>query len=216
MDGKNKIGEKLRYYRKKLGLTQKELGDKSGVSYASISDYEKGKAVPRRETLMKLSEALGVGTSELETLELNEKEIESEEKELKLFKALFKDLLMELAFDIPVYRTIPAGKPEETGAAVEYIKMPKSIASTVDYAIKVKGMSLIEEGIFEGCTVFVKRQNHAEDRDIVIAKRGADYAIKRYRKTASESWLEPVNRNFAFGKGEFEIVGVIKYVLRSL
>jgi SOS-response transcriptional repressor LexA len=46
--------------------------------------------------------------------------------------------------------------------------------------------------------------------------RGNDYTIKRFRKTASESWLEPANNGFVFGKSEFQIVGLVRYVLRSL
>jgi len=137
--------------------------------------------------------------------------------EVRLFKAIFKDLIMDMSVEIPLYGTIPAGSPEEGGGEiVEYIKMPKSIASTVDYALKVKGLSMIEEGIFEGTVVFVKQQKYADDGDIVIARKGNQYTIKRYRKTASESWLEPANSDFAFGKSEFQIVGVVKHILRSL
>jgi repressor LexA len=99
---------------------------------------------------------------------------------------------------------------------LEYIKMPKEIASTIDYALKVKGMSMVEAGIFEGSLVFVKIQSTADDRDIVIARKGNDYTIKRFRKTASETWLEPANHNFVFGKSKFEIVGLVKNVLRIL
>ena len=214
-----KIGEKLKFYRKKLGLTQRELGIKSGVSYTSISDYEKGKAFPRKRSLEKLANALGVDVSEFsmpEPVEEAPKPESTEEKEVRLFKAIFKDLIMDMSVEIPVYGTIPAGSPEKGGEIVEYIKMPKSIASTVDYALKVKGLSMVEEGIFEGSIVFVKSQKYADDGNIVIARKGNDYTIKRYRKTASESWLEPANSHFAFGKSEFQIVGVVKHILRSL
>ena len=215
-----KIGEKLKFYRKKLGLTQRELGIKSGVSYTSISDYEKGKAFPRKRSLEKLANALGVDVSEFsmpEPVEEAPKPESTEANEVRLFKAIFKDLIMDMSVEIPLYGTIPAGSPEEVGGEiVAHIKMPKSIASTVDYAVKVKGLSMIEEGIFEGTVVFIKSQKYADDGDIVIARKGNEYTIKRYRKTASESWLEPANSHFAFGKSEFQIVGVVKHILRSL
>ena len=220
MAGRMKVGEKLKFYRKKLDLTQRELGIKSGISYTSISDYEKGKAFPRKGSLEKLAKALGVDISEFNMPETPEEEPRpdlSEDKEVKIFKAIFKDLIMDMSVDVPVYGSIPAGKPEEAGGGiVEYIKMPKSIASTVDYALKVKGLSMVEEGIFEGSIVFVKIQKYADDGDIVVARKGNEYTIKRYRKTASESWLEPANHNFAFGKSEFEIVGIVKDILRIL
>jgi repressor LexA len=216
------IGEKLRYYRKKLGWTLQELEEKSGIANPSISRYETGKVIPRKEALKKLAQALNVDIEEFlqaeeEVKEEPKPEIDNKEKELELFKALFKDLLMDVSVKVPVYGTVPAGKPEEAGDEVlEYIKMPKEIASTIDYALKVKGMSMIEAGILEDSLVFVKIQSTADDGDIVIARKGNDYTIKRLRKTASESWLEPANNGFVFGKSEFQIVGLVKDVLRIL
>jgi repressor LexA len=219
-----KIGEKLKFYRKKLGLTLQALEEKTGIAGPSISDYENDKVEPRRDTLERLAKALEIDVNDLlEPEPKEEPKPEStedklgKEKELELFKALFKDLLMDVSVKVPVYGTVPAGKPEEAGDEVlEYIKMPKEIASTVDYALKVKGMSMIEAGILEGSLVFVKIQSTADDGDIVIARKGNDYTIKRFRKTASENWLEPANNGFVFGKSEFQIVGIVKDVLRIL
>jgi len=59
-------------------------------------------------------------------------------------------------------------------------------------------------------------QSKTDDGDIVVARKGNDYTIKRFRKTVSETWLEPANHNFAFGKSEFQIVGIVKDILRIL
>lgn len=59
-------------------------------------------------------------------------------------------------------------------------------------------------------------QSTADDGDIVVARHGNEYTIKRFRRTMSESWLEPANYNFVFGKSEFEIVGLVKDILRFL
>jgi repressor LexA len=222
MEKSMSLGERIKYYRKKLGLSQDVLSVKSGISSPSISDYENNKAIPRRQTLEKLAQALNVDIEELlrteeEPKEEPKPEIDNKEKELELFRTVFKDLLMDVSVKVPVYGTVPAGKPEEAGDEVlEYIKMPKEIASTIDYALKVKGMSMIEAGILENSLVFVKIQSTADDGDIVIARKGNDYTIKRFRKTASESWLEPANNGFVFGKSEFQIVGLVKDVLRIL
>ena len=218
------LGEKIRLLRKGKGLTLKELWQKSGVHYSNISGYEQGKIIPTKNTLERLAKALEIDVNDLLQVEPKEEsKPEStedklgKEKELELFKALFKDLLMDVSVKVPVYGIVPAGKPEEAGDEVlEYIKMPKEIASTIDYALKVKGMSMIEAGILENSLVFVKIQSTADDGDIVIARKGNDYTIKRFRKTASESWLEPANNGFVFGKSEFQIVGIVKDVLRIL
>lgn len=53
------IGEQIRYVRKHVGLTQKELGDLSGTSETTIKQYELGKRQPRIEQLKKIAYALG-------------------------------------------------------------------------------------------------------------------------------------------------------------
>ncbi len=52
------IGACIRTHRKKKGLTQVELAEIVKVSENLISDYERGKAVPCRDTLFNLSIAL--------------------------------------------------------------------------------------------------------------------------------------------------------------
>ena len=54
------FGENLRYYRKKAGLTQKELGEKSGIGQVVIANYERGARFPGESTLRTLAETLNV------------------------------------------------------------------------------------------------------------------------------------------------------------
>lgn len=59
------IGGKIKYYRKKMNLTQKQLGDKIGVKHNTMSDYERGYASPEQDTLFKLSDIFGVKIDDL-------------------------------------------------------------------------------------------------------------------------------------------------------
>jgi transcriptional regulator with XRE-family HTH domain len=52
--------EKLRTARKSAKLNQTQLAQKVGVTQRSLTDYERGKAVPRKNTLRKLAESLNV------------------------------------------------------------------------------------------------------------------------------------------------------------
>lgn len=52
------IGELLKKERIKLKLTQKQLAEKSGISYVSINRIENGKN-PRLSVVNKLFEAMG-------------------------------------------------------------------------------------------------------------------------------------------------------------
>lgn len=51
---------KLKEYRKRVGLTQSELGKLVGVAKSSISQYESGSREPDFETLKKFADVLGV------------------------------------------------------------------------------------------------------------------------------------------------------------
>src|SRR5579862_9360353 len=59
------FGELLRRYRKAAGLTQEELAERAGLSARGISDLERGiKAVPRKDTVQLLTDALGLSPQE--------------------------------------------------------------------------------------------------------------------------------------------------------
>ena len=46
--------------RKKTGMTQKELSDKTGITQADISRLENGNANPSLKTLQRLAEGMGM------------------------------------------------------------------------------------------------------------------------------------------------------------
>lgn len=75
------IGEKIQFYRKKLDLSQEELGQKLLVSRQTISLWEKGQTVPTIDNLIRLKEIFGVSVDELldcETFCNNEERIDIE------------------------------------------------------------------------------------------------------------------------------------------
>lgn len=53
------LGEQIRFLRKYLGYTQKELGDLSGTSERTIQQYESGKREPRIKQLQKIANVFG-------------------------------------------------------------------------------------------------------------------------------------------------------------
>ena len=59
------VGERIKHFREKRGLTQKELGEKCGIDAANIRKYESGKQNPKLATLNKIADALGVTALDL-------------------------------------------------------------------------------------------------------------------------------------------------------
>ena len=54
------IGENIRQARKNAGLTQKELGEKLGISAAAISQFEKKNSNPHNSTVQKIAAVLEI------------------------------------------------------------------------------------------------------------------------------------------------------------
>jgi transcriptional regulator with XRE-family HTH domain len=57
--------QRLKHLRQLRALTLRELGEESGVSYATIWRIENGHKEVRPSTIRKLAHALGVDTAEL-------------------------------------------------------------------------------------------------------------------------------------------------------
>ncbi len=67
------VGEKIAEERKYSGMTQKELGEKTGIDGATIGKYERGVLNPKIGTLRKIADALGCKVADLDsTLALSE------------------------------------------------------------------------------------------------------------------------------------------------
>ena len=54
------VGDLLRTARKSKGLTQKEMGERVGITESAYSRYESGKQNLTLDTLQKVAEAMGV------------------------------------------------------------------------------------------------------------------------------------------------------------
>ncbi len=61
------------------------------------------------------------------------------------------------------------------------------------FALRVTGTSMINAGIFDGDIVVVKRQETAEDGDIVVALLSDDATLKRFYREADQVRLQPEN-----------------------
>ena len=61
------------------------------------------------------------------------------------------------------------------------------------FALRVKGTSMINAGIFDGDIVVVKRQETAEDGDIVVAVLTDEATLKRFFREEDQVRLQPEN-----------------------
>ena len=59
------LGQKIRYLRRREGLSQEEFAARAGISHRKLSDIECGRANPTFETMDLVAAALGVELEEL-------------------------------------------------------------------------------------------------------------------------------------------------------
>ncbi len=84
------------------------------------------------------------------------------------------------------------------------------------FALRVRGDSMINAGIFSGDKVVVRPQQTADDGQIVVARIEDEATVKRLCRRNGEIWLLPENDNYAPIDGrEAEIIGVVKAVVRE-
>ncbi|MBQ8028670.1 MAG: helix-turn-helix transcriptional regulator [Clostridia bacterium] len=86
------VGKKIQKYRKSLGLSQEELGQKLLVSRQTISLWEKDQTVPTIDNLMRLSEIFEISVDEILHSESKEQSAEIQPNESYRFTFLKQEL----------------------------------------------------------------------------------------------------------------------------
>lgn len=105
------IGENIREARLKAGLTQKQLGERIGITAQSVAQWETGRREPKLKSLEKIADALHVslasiyGLSEDKTNAVEIALFDSELNDGKIDKDVFDERLwvelsIDLSFDI--------------------------------------------------------------------------------------------------------------------
>ncbi|MBT3231079.1 transcriptional repressor LexA [Candidatus Uhrbacteria bacterium] len=121
---------------------------------------------------------------------------------------------------IPVKGSIAAGKPIEVlEDETDLIEVPSSLLSGREdcYALRVKGDSMIDDGIFDGDIVIIKPQISPENGQTVVAILEDDTCtLKKIYRLKDGYRLQPANQNILpiFVK-ELEVRGVVIRVIRN-
>ena len=101
--------------------------------------------------------------------------------------------------EIPVLGRVAAGAP--IGPDVDlhgHLLLDRSTFSRVpDYLLRVRGDSMIEDGILDGDLVGVHRSAEARNGQIVVARLDGEVTIKRFERTGEAVRLLPRNPAYA-------------------
>ena len=96
---------------------------------------------------------------------------------------------------VPLLGTITAGNPVFAYEYIdEYYPLPTHFGASDElFMLNVTGDSMIDAGINDGDIVIVKKQNDAENHDIVVALIDDSATVKRLVKTEKQVYLLPEN-----------------------
>ncbi|MCO8126891.1 transcriptional repressor LexA [Acidimicrobiia bacterium EGI L10123] len=103
----------------------------------------------------------------------------------------------------------------------ETMPLPADLTGDGDlFMLKVRGDSMIEDGILDGDFVVCRAQNTAQKNDVVVAGIPGDEAtVKRYEVAGGQIVLHPANARLEpmrFSPDEVHIYGKVVTVLRTL
>lgn len=122
--------------------------------------------------------------------------------------------------EIPVLGRVAAGAPigPDLDVHEQLLVDPSLFRRTPDYLLKVRGDSMIGDGILDGDMVGIRQQAQAIDGQVVVARLDGEVTIKRLQQAAGGYRLLPRNPAFApidIGPGQdFVIEGVFCGLLR--
>lgn len=125
------------------------------------------------------------------------------------------------SIEIPIVGTIAAGQPiEAIELPDETITLSRNDVSRSGkyYALRVTGNSMIDEGIFDGDIIVIKKQETADNGQTIVAIIDENEAtLKKIYREKNRFRLQPANLTlFPIYRKEVEIRGVVIKIIRNL
>jgi len=124
--------------------------------------------------------------------------------------------------NIPLVGSIAAGAAiEAINSSDSMISVPKSLVSkhSTYFGLKVKGLSMIDEGIFDGDIAIIKKTTSAENGKIAaVLTLDNEITLKKIKMTNQKIYLIPANKAYDIKEhniGEVQIQGTLSGIIRK-
>jgi repressor LexA len=166
------LSEKIKFLRKSKGMSLEQLAELVGTSRQTVHRYENGTItnIPH-DKIEALAKALDTTPARLMGWE-EEREISSFNdnniKSLKSVKTKKLPLLGNVACGEPIFASEEHDYYTTVGAEIG-----------ADFCLKAKGDSMINARIFDGDTLFVKKQETVDDGEIAVVLIDDEATVKR-------------------------------------
>ena len=172
------FSENLKKQAAIAGENQPDIAEVLGVTKSAVNAYFTGNKMPRMDRIKKLADHFGCNVSDL----VDDKSIEDQ----------------VTAVAIPVLGTVPAGVPiEAIQDILGYEEIPKIMADTGEFfCLRVEGNSMYPL-LYSGETIVIKKQETADNGDIVVALvDNEETTVKRLKKVSDGIILEAENPEY--------------------
>ena len=172
------FSENLKKQAAIAGENQPDIAEVLGVTKSAVNAYFMGNKMPRMDRIKKLADHFGCNVSDL----VDDKSIEDQ----------------VTAVAIPVLGTVPAGVPiEAIQDILGYEEIPKIMADTGEFfCLRVEGNSMYPL-LYSGETIVIKKQETADNGDIVVALvDNEETTVKRLKKMSDGIILEAENPEY--------------------
>jgi repressor LexA len=120
---------------------------------------------------------------------------------------------------VPLLGTITAGLPIDIHAEQESVELPSAWVTKNQFALRVRGHSMIDDNIQDGDIIVVRQQISAENGETVVAQiNGEQATLKRLFIEADGVRLQPANEAMEpifLRHEEVEILGIVQVIIRK-
>jgi len=120
---------------------------------------------------------------------------------------------------VPLLGLVAAGRPIEPFPHEEAIEVPAALLGKGEhFVLRVRGESMIEDGILDGDFVVVARREKAESGQTVVALVRGEATLKRYYAEGARIRLQPANaamRPLMVDARDVTIQGVVTGLIRD-
>ncbi|PKL41242.1 MAG: repressor LexA [Spirochaetae bacterium HGW-Spirochaetae-1] len=182
-------------------ISEKKLTDKQQNIYEFIKDSIRESGFP--PTVREVGDKFGITVKgAYDHVKAIEKKgfIKTEQNKSRAIVVIDQDDVIPTdAVNIPLIGRIAAGSPILAEENIEdYLSFPRSFIGSGDhFALKVRGDSMEDGGIFDGDIAIIKKQNIAQNGDIVAALLEEEATLKRYKLQGDAIHLIPENPAYA-------------------
>ena len=124
-----------------------------------------------------------------------------------------------VARGVPLLGLVAAGRPIEPFPNEESIEVPATLLGKGDhFVLRVRGESMVEDGILDGDYVVVAKRAKAESGQTVVALVRGEATLKRYYSEGARVRLQPANsamRPLTVDARDVTIQGVVTGLIRD-